>query len=148
MINNRQNTYNETSPITSGFHFEEFYSSHNKLECEFCERFNKIGNTNLIMIRNEAETFRGDGSFLLVDMGAAICYDWETRQSYFIDDNFPFPTTRQYSQKIDRDYVKMSIQMSKNGKSIIVAFHEDFKLETKTTVSMRSSRINNRKQQV
>jgi hypothetical protein len=147
-INTTEYRYNETAPITSGFHFKEHYSSHNELEAEFNRRFNSIGNKNLLMLRNEDETFRGDGCFVLVDMGKAMCYDWETRQSYFEDINFPFPNTRQYAQKIDREYIKISIQMSTNGNSIIVAFHEDFKPETKTTVSMRSNRVNNRKQTV
>lgn len=104
----------------------------------FANRFNAIQEyKNIRWEYIQEETFDCDGFFIDIHTGKTIGFDWEIRQSdAFSNGVFKFPTLGQYERKIKKESIDLSIQSDKEISSIIIAWHDDFKKECLTSISL------------
>lgn len=109
------------------WHNQSGYIPHNESLSEFVEKFNAIDNDNLLMIENRRETYSNDGSFLCSDEAIAIGFDWEMRQNFYESyGGFKYKTLKQFARKLVKPSIRISLQLSKDGTGLLVAWHDDF----------------------
>lgn len=104
----------------------------------FANRFNAIQEyKNVRWEYIQEETFDCDGFFIDICTGKTIGFDWEIRQNdAFSNGEFNFPTLGQYERKIQKESIDLSIQSDKEISSIIIAWHDDFKKEDVTSMTL------------
>lgn len=111
-------------------HYENKYKPHNDSLANFANKFNSVGDPNLIMVINEVENFKDDASFIYTpeqDKELSIRMDWEKRFAYYDEfGGFRFNTLTQWKRKIDKPEIMLSIQCSTKGDGVLVAWHEDY----------------------
>lgn len=113
------------------------YSKHDETMNSFSELFNNCEVCkNLVMRPITEETFIDDGEFIDTNTGRRFSFDWEYRDRYFSNGVFKFDTLGQYERKIVKPSIQLSIQCDSTATAIAVAWHEDFKRENKTKLSL------------
>ena len=124
--------------MTPSMYHPDKYSEHNLALKKFIRHFNKVSKHNgneLSMYFQTTENFREDGGIVHYPTNKKILYDFEKRFKYYESyGNFKFPTLGQFERKIKKPEIKLSIQCSTNEDGFLVAWHEDYYLESQETV--------------
>lgn len=108
------------------------YKNHNRSLKKFAEIFNELSNNMKGRFKieiNKDENFIYDGIIHDKKTGKKIFFDWEKRQSHYINCGFPFPTFGQFERKIETQRIDLSIQCSKEEDCFCIAWHSDFEGE-------------------
>lgn len=119
------------------------YNDHNQSLTNFQKEFNRFSAENggrFKIIVNENENYENDGIIFDNKTQQQICFDWEKRYSYYNTCGFPFKTFGQFERKIQKDYIDLSIQCSKDERCFCIAWHEDLKKENPKRINSKTEK--------
>ncbi|WP_418178993.1 hypothetical protein ACNSOO_08705 [Aliarcobacter lanthieri] len=106
------------------------YEEHNIAQRKLIEIFNQTANklgSEVEMYFQEHENFRDDGGIIYKSTGEKILYDFEKRHTYYNTyKNFRFTELGQFERKIQKNEIKLSVQISTDESGLILAWHEDY----------------------
>jgi len=111
--------------------YKEHDKALNNLITKFNEVANELGN-EVQMYFQEKENYRDDGGVIFTATGDKFLYDFEKRHKYYVNcKGLKFHTLGQFERKIKKQEIKLAIQCSTNEDCLVLAWHEDYKKETK-----------------
>lgn len=125
--------------------YKEHDDSLNRLIKAFNEVAIKMGN-EVQMYFQEQENFRDDGGIVYIETGQKILYDFEKRHNYYDTcKGLKFSTLGQFERKIAKEEIKLSIQSCSDESCLVIAWHEDYKSESKEFINSATENGENEK---